>query len=138
MKRIITIAIFVLASIVTVRSAIAQNHTVRVTIPFSFSADDKLLPAGTYTITSKDLHGVLIQNDKQSVNMLSSAPIYEEKLQDDRLIFNKYGDQYFLRKILCSYAHMSLELPASKIEKRARLQEGNHQGSIRAFLALNR
>jgi hypothetical protein len=55
------------------------------------------------------------------------------------LVFNKYGDQYFLREILCSQAAMNMSVPASKQEKRARAQEASlsHSGQ-QVYLALNR
>jgi hypothetical protein len=138
MKRIIAIAIFVLASLITIRSANAQDHKIRVIIPFNFNVDSTLLPAGTYTITSRDLITVLIQNGKQNVSLLRSAPVDDNKWGYNKLVFNKYGDQYFLSKILCSYANMNLELPVSKIAKTARPQEASLYGDVDTFLALNR
>ena len=138
MKRIIAIVFLALASLSTVRSAIGQVHTVRATIPFDFRADGTLLPAGTYTITSQDLIAVLINNGKQNATILSKDPANDDRSEYDKLIFNRYGDQYFLSKILCSYAHMNLEFPVSKIEKDARLRETNLQGKAQTLVALNR
>jgi hypothetical protein len=138
MKRIIAIIVFALATLVTVPGAIAQDHRIRVTVPFNFNVDGTPLPAGTYTITSEDLLSIHIQNGKQSITVLRSAPAEDNASEHDKLVFNRYGNQYFLSKILCSYAFMNLEMPVSKIEKMARLQEANPRGNIHAFLALNR
>lgn len=138
MKRIIAIIVFALAALVTVRGAIAQDHRIRVTIPFNFNVGGMSLPAGTYTISSEDLLSIQIQNGKQSITVLSSAPAEDNASEHDKLVFNRYGNQYFLSKILSSYASMNLEMPVSKIEKRARLQEATPRGNIRAFLGINR
>jgi hypothetical protein len=123
MKRTIATALFALASLITVGTATAQDHRIRVKIPFNFIADGTALPAGTYTISSADHLTVLIQNGKQHVTMLSSAPGDDNQFGKGKLVFNTYADQYFLRKILCPNAHLNLELPASKAEKRAKLGE---------------
>jgi hypothetical protein len=39
------------------------------------------------------------------------------------LVFRKYGQKYFLRDVLCTEADMNVEVPTSRLEKRARVQE---------------
>ena len=53
MNRISAIALFVAASFVTAGSALAQDHRVQATVPFSFTVNGATLPAGTYTIGSE-------------------------------------------------------------------------------------
>jgi hypothetical protein len=43
--------------------------------------------------------------------------------RDARLVFNKYGSQYFLREVLCDSPAINSALPASKLEKFAQIQE---------------
>lgn len=123
MKRTIAIVLFALTSLITVGTANAQDHRIRVKIPFNFIADGIPLPAGTYTISSADHLTVRIQNGKQHVTMLSSAPADDNQSETGKLVFNTYADQYFLRKILCPNAHLNLELPSSKAERRAKLEQ---------------
>ena len=40
-----------------------------------------------------------------------------------KLVFTKYGDQYFLHEILCSACGMNVALPSSKHEKLARARQ---------------
>jgi hypothetical protein len=61
MKRIITIAILALTGILSVGSAMAQGDAVWVKVPFAFIAGDRLLPAGTYMITSLSADVIHIQ-----------------------------------------------------------------------------
>jgi hypothetical protein len=50
MKRIITVAAFAFTVILGVGKSQAQVPAVQVTVPFKFTAGDKALPAGAYTI----------------------------------------------------------------------------------------
>jgi hypothetical protein len=138
MKRIFAIVLFALASLVTVRGANAQDHRVRATIPFTFIAGGETMPAGVYTITSDDLPQVRIRKGTEGVTVLSNTPVYDAKSGYDKLVFNKYGDQYFLRKVLCPDAHMSLELPVSKTERLVQHQKPNAHEVEQALVALNR
>lgn len=126
MKRIIAIALFVLATLVTGGNASAQGHQVRATIPFDFTAGRAVLPAGTYTISSDNHVTVLLENYSHRATALSSTIADEDPARSNRMVFNKYGDQYFLREILCSSIHLNLEFPATKMEENAR----THRASL--------
>lgn len=136
MKRIIAILFFALASLVTINNANAQDHTMRVTIPFNFIAGRTHFPAGIYRISSSDLIAVAIQNDRQAAFILRSA-VAEEHPQSGKLVFYRYADQYILKKILSPGAHMYLELPASKSGKSAGSQEAKLQDDVEAQIVLN-
>jgi len=138
MKRITSIALFALVSIVTIGAASAQNRAVQATVPFDFSVGSKVIPAGTYTITEESPNMVLIQNGDHRIGIFSTAYAETNTLKTGELVFNRYGDQYFLSKVLCSSANMSLALPTSKAEHRAQTQEANLSNSSQVFLALNR
>jgi hypothetical protein len=137
MKRIAAMALFALVSLGMVSSARAQDHPVRVAIPFDFTFGRVLLPAGTYTISSPTQVAIVLDNGKQSVAVLRSAPAEDDSSRADKAIFNKYGDQHFLREILCSTAHMNVEFPASKMEKKAQIQKASLNNPDRVLLALN-
>jgi hypothetical protein len=141
MKRIIAMA-FCLASLVAASHASAQNHIVKADIPFDFTAGGKLLPSGTYLITSDtDSPNVIqIQSPQQKVAVFSMAYAAYAAPGDvskpGKLVFNKYGDQYFLSKILSSSAPMNVQLPTSKLEKRTRSQEAQLRSNDQTFVAL--
>ncbi len=135
MKWITTLAFFALASLVTVGSAAAQDHKIRAIIPFAFNVGNKILPAGKYTIASENSF-VAIRNDKRTVTVLTTAPT--DDFGANKLIFHKYGDQFFLSKVVFSDAHLNLELAVSKTEKRSRLQQANLVRNDQILVALNR
>jgi hypothetical protein len=136
MKRIAAIALFTIASFVTAGKVMAQDHAVRATVPFDFTVGDKLLPSGTYTITSDSANVIMIRNRDKHVAILSLAS-YEsnESRNGGKLVFDKYGDQYFLHEILCQSAEMNMSLPISKQEKRARVQEAMLNSNSQVFIA---
>ncbi len=142
MKRITAIAFCALASLVTAGSAMAQEHAVKATVPFDFAVGNSHLPAGTYTISSTDpgsSSGVEIRSDSGKITVLTSAFADGKQSKTGKLVFDKYGDQYFMREILCSDVDMNLELPVSKAEKQAKQQVASMQNSNKdqVFVALN-
>ena len=142
MKRIMSItsiAIFALVSLVTVGSISAQERAVKANVPFDFTVGDKLLPAGTYTISEENANVIKIQNRDKHVVMLSTTTSDGREAKTGELVFNKYGDQYFLHEILCTSANMNMAVPTSKQEKRARVQEASlNSNGQQVYLALNR
>jgi hypothetical protein len=142
MKRITAIAVFALASLVTAGSAVAQEHAVKATVPFDFAVGNSHLPAGTYTISSADSRsstGLVIRSDSGKIAILTTAFADGKQSKTGKLVFDKYGDQYFMREILCSNADMNLELPVSKAEKQAQKQVASVPNSNKdqVYIALN-
>jgi hypothetical protein len=137
MKRIIAMA-FCLASLVAASHASAQNHIVKADIPFDFTAGGKLLPAGTYLVTSDTASPNVIQihSSHQNVGVFSIAYASGDVSKTGKLVFNRYGHQYFLSKILCSSADMNVQFPPSKLEKRTRSQEAQLRSNDQTFVAL--
>ena len=142
MKRIMSItsiALFALVSLVTVGSISAQDRAVKATVPFDFTVGNTLLPAGSYTIAAEDTGVIKIRNTDGRIVLLSTTTPDGKEAKTGELVFNKYGDQYFLHEILCTSADMNMAVPASKQENRARVQEASlsHNGQ-QVYLALNR
>jgi hypothetical protein len=122
MKRITAIALFTIAGFVIAGSALAQNRAVRADVPFDFTVGDKLLPPGTYEITTAMSGVIEIQNRGKHVAVLTPASPDNNTSQTGKLVFDKLGNQYFLSEILCQSA-MNVSVPLSKYEKQARMQQ---------------
>jgi hypothetical protein len=134
MKRITALALFSIAGFVSIGQAMAQDHAVQATIPFEFRAGNKVLPAGTYTIATGTENLIVITNHSQpAVVMVALRDGRESRRQE--LVFNQYGDRYFLREILCASAGMNLELPPSKVEKATRQQQAFIQEASQVLIA---
>jgi hypothetical protein len=73
----------------------------RVDIPFAFFAGSARLPAGEYHISHPgDPYFVLIQKDDGRAQVLVYLqPSATNVSESSKLVFNKYGDQYFLSQV---------------------------------------
>jgi hypothetical protein len=136
MKRITAIALLVIANFAMTGTSFAQSKVVRANVPFDFTVGDKLLPAGTYTVKETSDHLIMIRNHDKPIAVLSlvngdshSSP------NGGKLMFHRYGSQYFLSEILCDQANMNLQVPQSKTEKKTALQEANLRARTETYVA---
>jgi hypothetical protein len=125
---VFAIAVCLFASCAAAGTALAQDHAARATIPFNFNVGDRWVPAGTYLMTSdmKNPEVVSIHSEDGKITLLSVTQNDGRRLNADKLVFTKYGDQYFLHEILCSLCGINVAFPGSKHEKiaRTRLEAG--------------
>ena len=73
-------------------------------IKFNFIVGGKTLPAGEYTVepNKTDSHNVwLVQSREGNASALfTTIPVSANQIQEEtKLVFHKYGDQYFLSQI---------------------------------------
>ena len=86
----------------TATSVNAQSaRLLKVNIPFEFIVRDKVLPAGEYTVIYMTQGALAIRsvegNASQTFVTLSTQS--STKRNESTLVFNRYGDQYFLSTI---------------------------------------
>jgi hypothetical protein len=94
--------------------------TVKVSIPFSFTANQVAMPAGDYTVKNSGSAGVLlISSDDASQHGLISTMSVESNSRSTqtKLIFHRYGDQYFLSQVWVRGEASGRELPKTRAEK---------------------
>lgn len=112
-----------LVLMLTAVSVCAQSVRSKVTnIPFSFVVGQKTLPAGEYTLepNRKDSHIVwLIQRrDGRTSALFTTMPVRASETEEDaKLIFHKYGDQYFLSQIWSRGENSGRELLMPRLER---------------------
>ena len=136
MKRIQAIALLAIANFAMAGTSLAQSNGVRANVPFDFTVGDKLLPAGTYTIKEQSEHVIVIKNHDKPIATVSLVNGDSHKSPNGgKLMFHRYGSQYFLSEILCDQADMNLEVPTSKTEKRTALQEAKLSARNETFVA---
>jgi len=85
-------------------AAHAQTTHLKVTVPFEFSVGDATLPAGVYDIQSTGPWGGKVisirnQTEKAATFVLSSSYIQAKNSNRSELVFDRYGQQYFLAEI---------------------------------------
>jgi hypothetical protein len=136
MKRITAIALLAIANLAMAGTSFAQSKTVRANVPFDFTVGKQLLPAGTYAIKAESSGLIVIKNHDKPITVLTIAQQDGARSPNQgKLIFHKYGDQYFLSEILDDSADMDVRLPRSKTEKRVRLQQAMVQPTSEVFIA---
>jgi hypothetical protein len=142
MKRIVTIALSIAATLITSGSAFAQDHGVKATIPFNFNVGGNWMPAGTYTIGSESQSGIVLRvaSPEQKVGAFALGVIdASDPGRRAEMLFHEYGDQYYLSEIHYSHSATKVRLPMSKAEKNARkhAEEASLQVNDNVLLALN-
>jgi hypothetical protein len=136
MKRITAIALLVIANLAMAGTSFAQSKVVRANVPFDFTVGDKLLPAGTYTIKETSDHLIMIRNHDKPIAVISLVNGDSRNSPNGgKLMFHRYGSQYFLSEILCDQANMNLQVPQSKTEKKTALQEANLRARTETYVA---
>lgn len=123
MKRFTAIAILTLGFLVA-GNAVAQQQQVRANVPFSFTVGNKILPPGAYSITAVSDGGIVIRNLDRHFAVLAAATITaDESKNGNVLVFERHGDLYSLRDVLCESAAMNRSLIVKHWKKNAYLQE---------------
>jgi hypothetical protein len=137
MKPTRTIALLTVALLSATTGVLAQERAVMANVPFNFTVGAKLLPAGTYTISSPSSGLVQIKSaDGQIATRLVAAQSYHESDRGTELVFNRYGDRYFLHRILCpSTSSLNLDIPSSKSERKSRMREARLQRVEQTLIA---
>jgi hypothetical protein len=111
---------FGVALLATTLAAPLSTVRIRAEIPFEFMVGSKKMPKGEYLIESVGDSGTLtIRSAKKgkavTFNTIRHKPTDSPK---SKLIFNRYGEQYFLARIWDGSSETVLKLNKSKTEKR--------------------
>jgi hypothetical protein len=79
-----------------------SQRLMRVNVPFAFSVEDHSLPAGEYlvlTVTPERSIRIVSADGKHSA-IVNTLPNYAKSpSESSRLVFHRYGDEYFLAQV---------------------------------------
>jgi hypothetical protein len=134
MKRTIAVAFLAAAVNIALSSASAQT-TVKANIPFNFRVGSTSMPAGDYRIKTTESGLVWIDRSDGSAYAFALAMTYSAT-PPVKLVFNRYGSQYFLRKTLNANGEDQSTFGESKLEKRIRVEEARLQDEGKTLIAL--
>jgi hypothetical protein len=67
--------------------------------------------------------------------MTTTTPDSNETANGGKLVFDRFGDQYFLSEVICPAAAMSAALPKSKLEKKVQMQEAHLHSASQTMVA---
>ena len=130
---------FTLAGMLAIPAAYAQDaHRVIADIPFAFTVNHQELPAGEYEVADGPAYGtVVIQSEDREHSAITVANSVQAKGEalPGKLVFQHYGDRYFLREVFSPGVSIGRELRRTKGERET---SSNHAGSQVEVAALSR
>jgi hypothetical protein len=101
-RALVMAGVMALTIFATTRVAQAQQ-SMAVNVPFDFVAGNKTLPAGEYTVKiSTPTHSLILVSRKDSTASAfinTNAAVSSTPQAESKLIFNRYGDRYFLSQV---------------------------------------
>jgi hypothetical protein len=122
MKRLVGfLSVAMLVAVVAVPLA-AQTIRLTASVPFEFMVAGRILPAGDYTVGSVGSTGsgaIEVSNGNSAVISLTNNSSVSSKSSSGQalLIFHRYGDQYFLARVVDGNRGAGLEILPSHTEK---------------------
>jgi len=130
----------VFLSVAPTAQAQLLGTSVRANIPFSFVVNGVLLPAGNYDIRRvADAATTLIisnRNDpRDRVMFLTSPVISRDRSPQGELVFNRYGETYFLTQIFTPGIQTGRTLMSNEREGMRQQMASHHRVSIRRVKA---
>jgi hypothetical protein len=110
------------ALLVTAAAGFAQNVALQANVPFDFSVNGKVLPAGAYEIRRVETNPYMVQilNTTTGDGVTAMTIPNGRTAVSDRLSFVTVGERYFLRTVSSGSYHV--DLTSSKSERKAFLQ----------------
>src|SRR5262245_9474029 len=132
--------VLVLCGLMAMTSSVAvsaDEGDLRFVVPFTFAAGSKILPSGTYglgPVTSAQ--GVLSIYGAGGGAFVVGPPQPKPETEElPRLVFNRYGDQYFLRVV--RFSDHSYALPETRQEREASTRRNGMQASNSEVVAVH-
>ena len=120
MKKYIFAIIFAIGLSVSINASqtYAQSGAFRIDVPFSFTANNKTLPAGTYIVRpasdSRILWTLRSAHEKPGVFLMAGSLSSLSRDSDIRLTFRRYGKRNFLIGFRSSSYQVALTKSASE------------------------
>jgi hypothetical protein len=136
MKKTIAVAFCAATMILASSCASAQSYA-KATIPFDFRVGSALLPSGNYVIDSSRPRTLWVRSEdgRASAFILASSASGSTRAAH-RLVFHRYGSQYFLTETRRADGESEMTFGPSKLEKSVRAEEASRRNEGRTIVAL--
>jgi hypothetical protein len=128
-----------IGSLASTQFASAQTPTAvaEVNIPFAFQTTTQALPAGMYRVVVESNHLIRLQGTGSTGGFVLAHDAIRYHASDrGSLVFDRYGDKYYLHQIWSAGSTAGLECAKGRAEKES-LQASNTQAPSLVELALN-
>ena len=113
----------------------AQSIMLKADIPFNFVVGDTQLPSGEYHVKKLQPGVIQVQDkDTRSSAIVMTTGVQTGKTSDvGKLVFNRYGDNYFLSRIWEPSSITGRQLPKSRLEREVAVNFALGQTTVAAF-----
>lgn len=116
----------------TGQAQLPPGTSVHASIPFDFIVRGRTLPAGTYELrrVSDTAETLIIRNvnDNHDLATFITEPVQSRQIQKhSELVFNRYGDSYFLSRIWDGGEQSGRALPTSSEERHLKSEISSNQ-----------
>ena len=110
------------------------DHPLRADIPFSFSVENQLMPAGVYDLISLGAGRIAIRNSQENRTVvLLTMPVRTLNApESSHLIFKRYGEAYVLTRIWTSGEAEGRELFVRKVTRQLARQSAPSEAVVAA------
>jgi hypothetical protein len=126
-------AVFILMATFAVAGA---GRSMRIIVPFDFYLEDQLVPAGEYRFEmpfaySSTASSVTVRSaDGKGIRMLATMPATGSISSTNQLVFNKYGEKYFLSSISISGHRAGLKTFGVEKELKSQIEKAQKTTTI--------
>jgi hypothetical protein len=134
MRALVMAGMMALTAMACTRVAQAQQMLV-INIPFDFVAGNRTLPAGEYSIKVAAPERTLLLIDRKDAAasaFMNTNPVVKTEIQtESKMIFNRYGDRYFLSEVWTAGTSRGRQLLKSAREmEMAQIAKSETQGQV--------
>jgi len=127
----LTLAVFGLLLIGAAGTASAQGSLkLTADIPFEFTAGSKTLPAGTYVVddrASEKIIAIRSADVTGAAFVIANRAEAKAMREHGELVFNRYGDRYFLAQVWTSADNWGYEIPKDRSQRELARRAANHE-----------
>jgi len=123
-KTITILSLLLVLAVVSVNAQGRSESSIEGNIPFDFTVGDTKLPAGNYTLrripmtSSFDRIVIRSADGRGDSHTVMTMPNRTTEVQkESKLVFNRYGDQYFLSQVWMSGSDTGRDLFKSRNER---------------------
>lgn len=130
-----TFAMLSLSLLMAVVSVQAQSGSkLEVNIPFEFQVGSQTLPAGEYSVKRLTQNSVLVRSRDGQRSVVAQTPraiTADENGKQEKLVFNQYGNQYFLSQVWMVRSSDGRALRKSDAEQQAAREQMAAKGNAK-------
>jgi hypothetical protein len=119
MKKQVLFALLTMVLLMAAGSANAQlgsKTELRFNVPFDYKVGNGTMKAGDCSIRRAGTENVLVIRCNGSSALALSGSVSGKAASETKLVFNKYGDQYFLAQVWVQGENIGEQLPRTRIE----------------------